>query len=125
MLPELALTLALTLPAVPPSFEVPPEPSRTALKWAITGYGVASAVDRATTVACLARGTCREVGAMRWANDHLVAFAATGAAVDIGIGWMLLRWGKDHPKAATWTALALTAVKCAVIARNSRTVARR
>lgn len=121
MLAEALALFVLTLPPIPASMPDPVPPvNRTALKWALTGYGVASAVDRATTTACVAQGTCREVGAMRWANGHPGAFAATGAAVDLGMGWLLLSWGKTHPKAATWAAVALTAFKIGIVVRNSR-----
>jgi hypothetical protein len=135
MVVEALVTLALTLP-LPQAVPVCPqgcvsvavvqrvvETAQDKLKpmrWALSAYGVASAVDRSTTVSCIATGACEEVGVLRFANDHPGTFAAVGASIDVAVGWGLYKLAPKRPKLAFWTTIALTAFKVGVVIRNAR-----
>lgn len=122
MLAEVALLLALTLPPLAPMPDVAPVANRTALKWALTSYMAASAVDRASTGYWVGSGRAQEVGALRGFSSDPVGLTVLGASLDVTSALILWRVGKAHPKAATWTAVALTAFKVGIVVRNSRTV---
>ena len=139
MLAELAATLALTLPlpqvipacpqgcvsvAVVQRVVETTQDKLKPMRWALSAYGIASAVDRSTTVSCISTGACQEVGVMKFANDHPGTFAAVGAGIDLAVGWSLYRLAPKHPKIAFWTTIALTAFKTAVVMRNAHALAK-
>ena len=100
----------------------PIEPSANPwlMRLALTGYALTSAVDRGLTIDCVARGACREVGAMRWANGHPGWYAATAASVDLAVGYGLHRLARSHPRRAFWLTVGVTAAKVGVMVFNQR-----
>jgi hypothetical protein len=112
------LLIGLSLGPVEPPAN--PWPMRVAL----TSYALASAVDRALTIDCVARGVCREVGAMRWADGHPGWYAATAASVDLAVGYGLRRMSRSHPRRAFWLTVGVTAAKVGVMVFNHRQLQR-
>jgi hypothetical protein len=114
------MLLAIAIPLLAQEPSANPWPMRVAL----TGYALTSAVDRGLTIDCVARGACREVGAMRWANGHPGWYAATAASVDLAVGYGLHHLSRSRPRAAFWATVAITAAKVGVMVFNHRQLQR-
>ena len=109
----------LIIPLLVAQLSMPP-PGRPPLGLALGAYSVVSSVDMALTVDCVARGACREVGVLRWANSSPALYGASRAVLDVGVGLGLAHLSKTHPRLAFWTAVALTTLKACVVVRNLR-----
>jgi hypothetical protein len=70
---------------------------------------VAHFADISTTMYCVGRGDCHEANpALRWAQDRPIAMAVVKGSIATASAGRLLKYHKEHPKAARWTAVAIT-----------------
>lgn len=88
----------------------------------IASYGIAAFVDISTTEYGLGRGIVREANPIqKYFTDHgPVAAGIAKGTMHVGIGYILLRYHKQHPKLVFWCTALLTGAQVFVDYSNSR-----